>query len=106
MAPVQMNQTLLTVIRSLIFSARRQVSQAVNAGLTMLYWEIGRRIHKDIIEEKRAACGKEIVPAPWQQLNRTHFKSMIPIGDCFLRQSYDKTCDIELLPFFRYENTR
>jgi len=56
-----MNQTLLTDIRSLILSARRQVAQAINAGFTMLYWEIGRRIRQDILEEKRAAYGKEIV---------------------------------------------
>ena len=63
-----MNQMLLTDIRSLIFSARRQAAQAVNAGLTMLYWEIGRRIHQDILEEKRAAYGKEIVAALRRQL--------------------------------------
>ena len=66
-----MNQTLLTDIRSLIFSARHQVAQAaqaVNAGLTMLYWEIGRRIRQDILEEKRAAYGKEIVAALGRQL--------------------------------------
>ena len=50
-----MNQTLLTEIRSLILSARRQVAQAANAEITMLYWEIGRRIRQDILEEKRAA---------------------------------------------------
>lgn len=58
-----MNQTLLADIRSLIFSAHRQVAQAVNAGLTLLYWEIGRRIRQDTLEEKRAAYGKEIVAA-------------------------------------------
>jgi len=63
-----MNQTLLTDIRSLILSARRQVAQAVNAGLTMLYWEIGRRIRQDILEEKRAVYGKEIVAALGRQL--------------------------------------
>ncbi len=63
-----MNQTLLTDIRSLILSARRQVAQAVNAGLTMLYWEIGRRIRQDILEEKRAVYGKEIVVALGRQL--------------------------------------
>ena len=56
-----MNQTLLTDIGDLIFSARRQVAQAVNAGLTMLYWEIGRRILQDILEERRTSYGKEIV---------------------------------------------
>jgi hypothetical protein len=63
-----MDQTLLSDIRSLIFSARRQVAQAVNAGLTMLYWEIGRRIRQDVLKEKRAAYGKEIVAALGRQL--------------------------------------
>ena len=35
-----MNHTLLTDIRNLILSARRQVAQAINGGLTILYWEI------------------------------------------------------------------
>jgi predicted nuclease of restriction endonuclease-like (RecB) superfamily len=39
------------------------VAQAVNAGLTMLYWEIGRRIRQDILEEKRGVYGEEIVAA-------------------------------------------
>ena len=47
--PALINQTLLTDIRDLILSARRQVAQAVNAELTMLYWEIGRRIRQDIL---------------------------------------------------------
>jgi len=69
--PVLMDQTLLTDIRDLILSARRQVTQAVNAGLTMLCWEIGRRIRQDILEEKRAAYGKEIVAALGRQLGWT-----------------------------------
>ena len=66
--PAPMNQSILTDIRSLIFLARRQVAQAVNAGLSALYWEIGRRIRQDILEEKRAAYGKEIVAALGRQL--------------------------------------
>ena len=41
--------------------ARRHVAQAINAGLTILYWEIGPRIRQDILEEKRAAYGAEIL---------------------------------------------
>ena len=33
----------------------------VNAGLTILYWQIGNRIRQDILKEKRAEYGKEIV---------------------------------------------
>ncbi len=59
---------MLNDIRSLIFTARRQVARAVNAGLTTLYWENGRRILQNILEEKRATYGKEIVAALGRQL--------------------------------------
>jgi len=48
-------------IRSLIETARHNVAVTVNAGLTLLYWQIGNRIRQDILKEKRAEYGKEIV---------------------------------------------
>jgi len=75
--------------------SRRQVAQVVNAGLTMFCWEIGRRIRQDILEEKRAAYGKEIVAALRRQLGWTHFKSLIPIDDPLKREFYDEMCRIE-----------
>ena len=90
-----MNQTLLTNIRDLILSARRQVAQAVNAGLTMLCWEIGRHIRKDIFEEKWAAYGKEIVATLRQHLGWTRFKSLIPIEAPLKRDFYAEMCRSE-----------
>ncbi len=55
-------------IRRLIEAARQQVAQAVNAGLTMLYWQIGTRIRQDILKEKRAEYGAEIVATLGRQL--------------------------------------
>ena len=46
-------------IRELILAARESVAQAVNAGLTTLYWQIGTRIRQDILKEKRAEYGRE-----------------------------------------------
>lgn len=63
-----MNQTLLVDIRHLIVSARHQVAQAINAEITMLYWEIGQRVRLDILEEKRATYGKTIVASLGRQL--------------------------------------
>jgi predicted nuclease of restriction endonuclease-like (RecB) superfamily len=51
---------LLADIRELILTARERVAQAVNAGLVLLYWQIGQRIRKDILKEKRAEYGQEI----------------------------------------------
>jgi hypothetical protein len=40
----------------------------VNAGLTVLYWQIGERIRRDVLQEKRAEYGAEIVSALGRQL--------------------------------------
>jgi hypothetical protein len=93
--PALMYQTLLTNIRDLILSARRQVAQAIIARLTMLYWEIGWRIRQDILEEKRASYGKEIVAALQRQLGWTHFKSLIPTEDSLKRKFYAEMYRIE-----------
>jgi predicted nuclease of restriction endonuclease-like (RecB) superfamily len=59
---------LTAEIRRLIQSARGQVAQAVDASLTTLYWQIGSRIHRDILQEERAEYGAEIVATLGRQL--------------------------------------
>lgn len=51
---------LLSDVRDLILAAREGVARTVNAGLTLLYWEIGSRVRKDVLQEKRAEYGKQI----------------------------------------------
>ncbi len=60
--------SLLGDIRSLIEAARGRVAQAVNAGLVMLYWSIGRRIRQDILGNKRAKYAQQIVYSLSRQL--------------------------------------
>ena len=68
-APVlHLDQPLLTELRGLIISARQQVAQTVNAGLTMLYWQVGNRIRRETLKEKRAEYGAEIVQSLSAQL--------------------------------------
>lgn len=52
---------LLAEVRGLILKARQQTAQVVNAGLTLLYWQIGDRIRRDILKKNRAEYGAEIV---------------------------------------------
>ncbi len=56
----------------LIETARHNVAVTVNAGLTLLYWQIGSRIRQDILEEKRAEYGKEIVATLSQELTKEY----------------------------------
>ncbi len=59
---------LIGDIRSLIETARHNIAVTVNTGLTILYWQIGSRIRQDILKEKRAEYGKEIVVTVSRQL--------------------------------------
>ena len=52
---------LFSEIRQLIEETRNSVAVLVNAGLTMLYWKIGKRINTEILDNTRAAYGKEII---------------------------------------------
>jgi predicted nuclease of restriction endonuclease-like (RecB) superfamily len=55
-------------LRELILSTRERVAQTVNSGLTLLYWQVGDRIRRHVLREKRAAYGEEIVSALATQL--------------------------------------
>jgi predicted nuclease of restriction endonuclease-like (RecB) superfamily len=65
---VPARRAVLAEVRELILAARQQVAQVVNAGLTVLYWQIGTRIRQDILGKKRAEYGAEIVAALGRQL--------------------------------------
>jgi hypothetical protein len=52
----------------MIDDTRGSVAVSVNAALTALYWHIGRLIHQDILKEKRAEYGAEIVASLSRQL--------------------------------------
>jgi len=62
------HRRLLSDIREMISTARERTAQAVNTGLVALYWSIGRRIRQDILKEKRAEYGAEIVSTVSYQL--------------------------------------
>ena len=48
-------------IKQLIEQSRKNVALAVNAEITYLYWQIGKRINEDILKNNRAEYGKQIV---------------------------------------------
>ena len=60
--------TLVADLRQLIAEARVRAAAAINAELTALYWQVGRRIHVEILGSQRAGYGEEIVSALGRQL--------------------------------------
>lgn len=59
---------IVSEIKQLIEQSRTNVAVAVNSEITMLYWNIGRRINIEILNEKRADYGKQIVATLSRQL--------------------------------------
>ena len=65
---------VLQDIRLLIEKTRSTVAVAVNVGLTMLYWQIGKRISAEILKGKRAKYGEEILATLSQELIKEYWQ--------------------------------
>ena len=68
------NNSLFEQIRNLIEQTKNNVAIAVNSSLTMMYWHIGKLINDEILQNKRAEYGKEIVATVSQQLIKQYGK--------------------------------
>ena len=65
---IKLNDTVFSEIRSLIEQSRLNLAVAVNATMTMLYWQIGNRINKEVLGDKRAEYGGQVVSTLSKQL--------------------------------------
>jgi predicted nuclease of restriction endonuclease-like (RecB) superfamily len=72
--PMSQDQHLLTDIQQLIEAARHRAAAAVNAELTLLYWQIGTRLQTEVIVGERAEYGKKIIKTLSLQLSRDYGK--------------------------------
>ena len=59
-APVAKND-MYGEIRALIASARERVAVMVNAELTLLYWNVGKRINGEVLKNRRAEYGSRTI---------------------------------------------
>ena len=62
------SKVLLKDLRELITVVRQDVARQVNSALVLLYWHIGKRIRQNILKEKRAGYGEQIVSAAGREL--------------------------------------
>lgn len=70
--PAPKEEMLLPDIRRLIDEARSAAAIAVNAALSTLYWQIGKRINEEVLKGERAVYGEEIVVSLARQLAREY----------------------------------
>jgi hypothetical protein len=61
-------ETLVQDLRQIITDARRHAASAVNIALTLLYWRVGDRIRRDVLQSERARYGEQILATLSQEL--------------------------------------
>src|SRR5690625_3378700 len=57
----QQPSDLFVQVKYLIEESRSQVAVTVNAALSMLYWRIGKCIREDILMNRRAGYGEQVI---------------------------------------------
>lgn len=70
MQPLSSNKTLLSDIKSLIQSAKQRAAVVINAELSILYWQVGKRIVDEVLKRERAEYGKQVIKSLSQDLTR------------------------------------
>ncbi len=63
---------LIGDLRSIIEQARSHVAVTVSSEQTMMYWHIGKRINRDVLADKRANYGEQIVVTVSRQLQEEY----------------------------------
>ena len=63
---------LFTELSQLIEQSKQQVAIQTNSALTILFWQVGNRINQEILQNKRAEYGKQIVSTLSTQLENKY----------------------------------
>jgi predicted nuclease of restriction endonuclease-like (RecB) superfamily len=98
------NTSLIADLRELIASARQQTAQAVNSTLVVMYWQIGRRIRQDVLQNERAEYGKEILQTLSEELTaefgrgfgRRNLEQMVRFAEVFTDGRIAQTLSAQL----------
>lgn len=63
---------LFNELSQLIEQSKQQVAVQANSAVTILFWQVGNRINQEILQNKRAEYGKQIVPTVSAQLENKY----------------------------------
>jgi len=88
---------LFSEIRSLVASAKQQATVAVNTTLTQLYWQIGQRIHQEVLGGERAEYGKQIITSLGQQLTEEFDRGWSSRNVAYMLQFYETFPEVEIV---------
>ncbi|PIG92275.1 DUF1016 N-terminal domain-containing protein [Gloeocapsopsis sp. IPPAS B-1203] len=70
----QPSARLFQEIHQLIDAAKQRAAVAINAEITLVYWQVGKRIQTEVLHGQRAEYGKQIIISLSTQLTQTYGK--------------------------------
>lgn len=68
------HNALFQEVRQLIDEAKQRAAISINTEITLLYWQVGKRIQTEVLQGQRAEYGKQVIAALSQQLTQTYGK--------------------------------
>ena len=66
---IQSNTRIVADVWNMIEQTRSSVAYTLNAGMTYLYWRIGKRIQMEVLQYERAEYGRGILATLSQELS-------------------------------------
>lgn len=69
------NHELLNDLSQLIEQGKQKIAVQVNSTMTLVYWQIGKRINEDILQNERAEYGKEVIKELSKELTTKYGRS-------------------------------
>ena len=91
------DRLFLENIRNLIEVAKTRVAVAVNSQMTMLYWNIGKRIREEVIKSERAEYGRELIKHLARDLSAEYGSGFSKSSLLKMIQFYDQFQDDQII---------
>src|ERR1035437_830118 len=66
----KMDNSLFQDLAQIIDQGKNHLAKQVNSTITLVYWQVGKRINEDVLNNQRAEYGKQIVPTVSVQLEK------------------------------------
>lgn len=94
---IQAESNLFQEISQLIEQSKAQVVSYANSTLTLLFWQVGKRINERILQNKRAEYGKQIVSSLSTQLEKAYGKNFTEKNVRRMMQFAEEFTDFEFV---------
>ncbi|SHG40948.1 Predicted nuclease of restriction endonuclease-like (RecB) superfamily, DUF1016 family [Flavobacterium segetis] len=91
------NESLLKELSTLIEQSKQRVAVVANSEITLLFWQVGKRINDTILNNERAEYGKQIVATVSQQLEHKYGRNFNEKNVRRMMQFSEQFSDFEIV---------